>query len=384
MNSATINAKALKAVLNLVPRRSPRPALKQAVVSCNGSAVVRFTDQEIFGRVSLACDHSDDLPEFTLALPAAPIIKAINTSKAKQVTLSADGSFQAGSISSRADELAPLDEMPEIKTDLERVDGSVSLDAADLRRGLKYASIATDPESSRYALGGILLKRSGELLDIVATDSRRLLLVSCNAPHSSGLEIDTVIPTNAVAAILALMPQSGRVDIFFQSQANPTQGYSNAVWVRVAWDGGEILTRTVEGRFPQYQYVVPALSSQSRQLDFLAGDALPVLKSIYAVTTDDNRGADFSAKRGGSLSLSIHWKSSETGSLTTGSIPLSHLEPDLPTITLDPRFLVEFVALFPKREKLSLSAAWKDPSECPVRIDGNGVTYVVMPLSRDR
>lgn len=238
MNSATINAKALKTVLGLVPRRTPRPALKQAIVSCNGSAVVRFTDQEVFGRVSLACDHSADLPEFTLALPAAPIIKAINTSKAKQLTISADGSFQAGALSSHVAPLAPLEDMPEIRTHLDRVDGSVSLDAADVRRGLKYGSIATDPESSRYCLGGILLKREGDRLDFVATDSRRLLLVSCDAPHSSGLEIDTVIPMNAVAALLALLPDRGRVDIHFQAQQNPAQGYSNAVWVRVAWDRG--------------------------------------------------------------------------------------------------------------------------------------------------
>lgn len=153
-----------------------------------------------------------------------------------------------------------------------------------------------------------------------------------------------------------------------------------------AWPGtgGEILTRTVEGRFPRYQDVIPALSSQSRQLDFLAGEALPVLKSVVSVITDDARGVDFHAKRGTSPALNLSWKNPETGSITTGAIPLTHLEPDLPEITLDPRFVAEFVALFPKKEKLTLAAAWKDPGETAVRIDANGVCYIVMPLSRDR
>ena len=59
---------------------------------------------------------------------------------------------------------------------------------------------ATARETSRYAINGVLLKRNGKKLEMVATDGRRLALSRSELTGSSakGDSVTCIIPTKAL------------------------------------------------------------------------------------------------------------------------------------------------------------------------------------------
>lgn len=109
---------------------------------------------------------------------------------------------------------------------------------------------ATDNESSRYALGGVLLELEGDSIVGVATDGRRLSMQSGPATavgeHSTA-DTTTIIPTRAMNLIdRATAPNEGAIQIAVRS---------NDILVRS--ERTTIYTRLVEGRFPRWRDVFP-------------------------------------------------------------------------------------------------------------------------------
>ena len=69
---------------------------------------------------------------------------------------------------------------------------------------IRRTVFATDVESTRYALGGILVELKGETATLAATDTRRLAVVRgpCAASGPGGVENPApVVPSKAVALI---------------------------------------------------------------------------------------------------------------------------------------------------------------------------------------
>ena len=114
-------------------------------------------------------------------------------------------------------------------------------------RLMRSVKSATDTDSSRYALGGVLLEFKGGLLSMVATDGRRL--------HASECEIDqalddstTIVPRRVIDVILSIV---GNGMGLLQLEYNRTEVMAEI--------GGTIVTaRLLEGRFPKWRDIVPA------------------------------------------------------------------------------------------------------------------------------
>lgn len=114
-------------------------------------------------------------------------------------------------------------------------------------RLMRSVKSATDTDSSRYALGGVLLEFRGGLLSIVATDGRRL--------HCAEAEIEqalddstTIVPRRVIDVILSIV---GSGMGLLQLEYNRTEVMAEI--------GGTIITaRLLEGRFPKWREIVPA------------------------------------------------------------------------------------------------------------------------------
>ena len=78
------------------------------------------------------------------------------------------------------------------------------IDAADLKKLIRRTMFATDVESTRYALGGVLVELAAESIAMVGTDGRRLARMSApaaaenNPPPPGG---SPVIPVKALKVI---------------------------------------------------------------------------------------------------------------------------------------------------------------------------------------
>jgi DNA polymerase-3 subunit beta len=244
-----------------------------------------------------------------------------------------------------------------------------SVAAADLRKLIRRTIFATDVESTRYALGGVLLELTDESITMVGTDGRRLARMSAVAEA----ENDPSIPSGSpVVPVKALKLIERNLDDGDPPVHIAIQG-TTAVLVRT--ERAVIYSRLVEGRFPRYQDVFPANVEVKIRLD--AGPLRLAVEQASIVTSEESRGVDFKFGEG---ILTLSSQAADVGS--------SHVELPIPydgkavEITFDPRYLTD--ALKTLEDTAEITAELIDAKNAAVFKTDDRYTYVVMPLTRDR
>lgn len=244
--------------------------------------------------------------------------------------------------------------------------------AADLRRAIRRTIFATDVESTRYALGGVLIELSAEALTMVGTDGRRLARVVTPAEAEGGAAPPSgqpVVPVKALKLIernLADEDDDASVHLAFQG--------GSACLVRVP-GRAVIYSRLVEGRFPRYQDVFP--SSVEVRVPLEAGSLLAAVEQASIVTSEDSRGVDF---RFGDGLLKLTSRAADVGAADV-ELPIRY-DGKAVEITFDPRYLTD--ALKTLDEAAPITAELIDHKNAAVFKTEDQYTYVVMPLTRDR
>jgi DNA polymerase-3 subunit beta len=241
--------------------------------------------------------------------------------------------------------------------------------AADLKRLIRRTIFATDVESTRYALGGVLVELTAESIAMVGTDGRRLARMSApaDAENSPAAPIGSpVIPVKALKMIERhLADDDPPVHLAIQSGAAVLMRTENAV----------IYSRLVEGRFPRYQDVFPTNIEVKIPLE--VGSLRVAVEQASIVTSEESRGVDF---RFGSGLLKLTSQSADVGSSHV-ELPIAY-DGKAVEITFDPRYLVD--ALKTLDDTAAITAELIDAKNAAVFKTDDHYTYVVMPLTRER
>jgi DNA polymerase-3 subunit beta len=228
---------------------------------------------------------------------------------------------------------------------------------------------ATDVESTRYALGGVLVELSDDAITMVGTDGRRLARMVASAEAENGAAAPTgspVIPVKALKLIERnLQDEDPPVHLAIQSGA--------AVLVRT--EGAVIYSRLVEGRFPRYQDVFP--SNVEVKIPLEAGTLRLAVEQASIVTNEESRGVDFNFAP---EALTLASQAADVGSSHV-DLPIAY-EGKTVEITFDPRYLTD--ALKTLDDSSFLTAELIDHKNAAVFRTEDGYAYVVMPLTRER
>ena len=195
------------------------------------------------------------------------------------------------------------------------------VDYEPLLTAIRHTTECTDPNSTRYALGGVLSDVSSDHLDLVATDGRRLAL--CKLPINPTGEITEkpVVPTAALNLLSKLKGEQS-VDVAV-TLSHTTFRTSQAV----------IHTRNMEGWFPKWEDVLPQSSLITATVD--AKEFSTLLKSASITLTDESRGVH--------LQFSTHQITATSKAADAGdSVATCDRKPEegVIGITVDPRFVV--------------------------------------------
>src|SRR5262245_35791980 len=239
-------------VSGVVPARSPKPILQNVklLAEPDEGSILMATDLEVGIRYRVL-GVKVDRPGAAI-LPTARMGEILRRCTDEELALEADkdhlvvrGLHSEWKLPSEPPEQYP--EVPDFSAASYHV-----IAAADLRRLIRRTMFATDVESTRYALGGVLTELTPESITMVGTDGRRLARMSAPAEAANGAVTPAgspVIPVKALKLIERnLNDDDPPVHIAVQS--------GTAVLVRT--DSAVIYSRLVEGRFPRYQDVFPS------------------------------------------------------------------------------------------------------------------------------
>ncbi len=356
---------AFQIVSGVVPTRTTRDILKNVKLQIEqGTATLMGTDTEIGIRYQINDVDTDSSGE--ILLPTSRIMSILRELSDDQVVFDvSDSSVLLKSGGSRfklsLEDPSEYPNVPEFHGDQ-----YFTMTGQTLRKMIKRSIFAADDESTRYALGGVLVEFQGEKVTFAATDSRRLAVVeTICTPHGDVPEkLNPVVPRKAMMLIE-------------RSLGDDTED------VKIAIHGNDILvqsshstiySRLVEGRFPNFRDVLPR--GADKVVEMVCAPFYAAVRQSQIVTNDESRGVDFVFTEG---SATLRSKAAEVGESTI-DLPVSYTGDEV-AIMFDPRYVADFLKVLEPESAIQLKL--KSSNDPALFQAGDDYSYVVMPLARD-
>lgn len=359
---------AFQTASSIVPARSPKPILQNVKLEVSDStATLLATDLEIGIRVEVPGIEAEVAG--AAVLPTGRFNSILRESTDSQLQLEADnqGTRVRGE---RSEFKLPGEnpaEFPAVASFEEEKYHEIP--ARLLREMIRRTAFATDNESTRYALGGVLIELTEDKITAVGTDGRRLARMEGPARsvggHQTG-DSTTIVPTKAMHLMERALTD-GDAEIRLAAHANH---------VLLKSERTTIYSRLVEGRFPKWRDVFPQRTDFAR-LELVVGPLYSGVRQAMIVTSEASRGVDFTFGDG---KLVLSGRSAELG-VSRVELPVAYDGPEL-TISLDPRYVNDFLKVLDPDKTFTLEL--KDAESAAVCSTDDGYGYVIMPLARDR
>jgi len=161
------------------------------------------------------------------------------------------------------------DEFPQIPT--VSSDPVLTLDAGVLREALTQVVVAASADEARPVLAGVYLYTEDENLYIVATDSYRLAEKKIEL-GSGAKEVKAIVPARTMQELVRLLGEgSGDVEFYLDE---------NQVMFRIA--DVELMSRLIEGSFPNYRQIIPAKATTSFEIETAEFARITKVASLFA------------------------------------------------------------------------------------------------------
>jgi DNA polymerase-3 subunit beta len=262
----------LQTVQNVVSLRSTLPILSNVLLTCDKTGMsLTTTDLDLTIRCRIEAEVAR--PGAT-TLPARRLFSIVRELAQTTIELEADEKDVATlSCNSSFFRIIGLseDEFPPVSLG----DGKYSfrLGQSVFRDMLRKTGYAASTDETRHVLNGVLLSFKGGKVTLVATDGRRLALVEQEVEFPKEAETEMIVPSKAVAELLRTLGDDGDVTIHAKERH-----------VSFEFKHSVVMSKLIEGTYPNYRQVIPAQSEEHVALD--RESLLSAIKRVSLVTAD--------------------------------------------------------------------------------------------------
>jgi len=345
---------ALVAINHATPSRPARPILANCRI---GDGLVTGTDLEVRIDRTIA-EHCEPF-----LVPHARLLAIVRAATGDEVTLTAKWPTVTVKCGGGSWTL-PTEDVAEYPTwEPGEMQPVCRLPADQFARAARATTYATDSESSRYALGAVMIEVHKGNPTWVATDGRRLACVETETDQAVD-DRKTLVPRRVLDIVAGMATGDGSVQV-----------EANAKDVRLELDGTVVTGRLVDGRFPDWQKVIGKPEGQATVLE--VAELLASVRAAAIVTSEQSKGVDL-AWTGDTLV--IHGQSAEYGESTV-RCPLVAAGSVSPT-KVDPRYVIEFLRSIPADEEPQVDV-YATTAESRVLLKCGPYTGVIMPLAKE-
>ena len=248
--------KPLAQVVNVVERRHTLPVLANLLVRIqNGQLALTGTDLEVEMVARTAVEDAQDGETTIPARKLFEIVRALPDGS--RVTISQTGdkvTVQAGRSRFSLASL-PANDFPS----LDEVDATeqVSVPEASLKELLERTAFAMAQQDVRYYLNGLLFDLRDDVLRCVATDGHRLALCEAALEAGHGGKRQIIVPRKGVQELQRLLEGGDR-----QIELELGKGH-----IRVKRDDVTFTSKLIDGKFPDYEAVIPIGADREVKID---------------------------------------------------------------------------------------------------------------------
>ena len=237
----------LQSVAGIVERRHTLPILANVLIRKTGSAL-QLTTSDLEIQIRTTAELDGDAGNFTTTVGARKLIDILRTMPSDQtVSLESNQNklILKGGKSRFTLQSLPAEDFPLVQ-EAANFGPSFSVPQKTLKELLHQVSFAMAVHDIRYYLNGILFVAEGKQLSLVATDGHRLAFSSATLDVEVPRQ-EVILPRKTVLEMQRLLSdKDGAIEMQFAGNQ-----------AKFTFDGMEFVTKLVEGKFPDYNRVIP-------------------------------------------------------------------------------------------------------------------------------
>ena len=351
---------ALGVARRAVSSRNTLPILSHVLLETQDDRLkITATDLDTAIRVQLPCAVAENggvaLPAAQLAdwvgkLPDAPVTLELQDGKVEGRCGKAKFNFQS----------APAEDfpvVPEVNHGTE-----LSLPSATLKEMIRLTAFAASKEEHKSILMGVLFEARGEHLTLVATDTHRLAWKQTQLAFEVSPPVSAIIPAKPLRELESVLKNSAEELVTIRFGSSQVQFQS---------DTATLVSRVLDGQFPNYEKVIP--KTTERKVKFDRNALLGAVRRIDIVSSTASQ--KMAVKFGGAL-MTMSAESSESGNRVYEEIEIDMDGTDL-NIAFNAKYLMEVL------NTLSSDAlSWELNGHLQPSIlrEGDDFIYIVMPM----
>lgn len=237
----------LQSVAGIVERRHTLPILANVMLRRSGNAV-QLTTSDLEIQIRTVAEFDGDSGNFTTTVGARKLIDILRTLPPDQtVTLESSQNklVLKGGKSKFTLQSLPAEDFPLVQ-EAANFGPKFSVPQKTLKELLAQVSFSMAVHDIRYYLNGILFVAEGQQLSLVATDGHRLAFASATLDVEVPKQ-EVILPRKTVLELQRLLSDNeGAIEMQFAGNQ-----------AKFSFGGMEFVTKLVEGKFPDYNRVIP-------------------------------------------------------------------------------------------------------------------------------
>ena len=268
----------LQSVAGVVERRHTLPILANVLIRKTGGSL-QFTTSDLEIQIRTHAEFDGDDGNFTTTVGARKLIDILRTMPPDQtVSLESNASklILKGGKSKFTLQTLAAEDFPLVQ-EAANFGPAFSVPQRTLKGLLGQVSFAMAVHDIRYYLNGILFVAEGKQLSLVATDGHRLAFASA--------VLDVDVPKQEV-----ILPRKTVIEL-----QRPLSDADGAIEMQIAsnqakfrFEGMEFVTKLVEGKFPDYNRVIP--KNHKNHITMGRTALLATLQRTAILTSDKFKG----------------------------------------------------------------------------------------------
>ena len=247
--------KATQVTQNIINERNTLPILSNILIeTIKGNLRLTATDLDI----GIACSFPIEIEEEgAITVPAKRFFSIIKELPNNNITITAKKNnlvlIECGQCFFKIMGI-PKEEFPKLP-EFKNLD-TLTLSQKQLKNMLSLTNFAISRDETRYILNGVYFVIKSRNISLIATDGRRLAFVKSNIENPQGIDKKIIVPAKTIQELLHNLKNEGEIKTIFAENQ-----------LMFEFDNIIIVSRLIEGEFPDYEQVIPKESKERLKLD---------------------------------------------------------------------------------------------------------------------
>lgn len=354
---------AINIVNKAISPNNTLPVLNNILIKAEGKKLY-FSSTNLEIAISCVID-ADVRSEGAITVPAKLITSYVSLLNDQKVELNVGEGLNLlvnSTSSSTKIKCISSDEFPLIPKIEKGIEFTMSVDA--FHEAITETVFAASMNTSRPVLSGILMVGEGQSVKLVATDSYRLAEKTVNVSKKLTEAVNSIVPAKTMMELAKIISKAGSKDVKVNISKNQ---------VLFSIDGIELISRLIEGKFPDYEKIIPA--EQKTKVEVSVEDLSLVLKRVSLFARENNNSVKLSVTNDGKMSVS-----SEETKVGEEKAELNvKLEGENNKISLNAQYLLD-VLTYIKDDKVFFIVNDKAAPAVIRPVKQENYVYIIMPL----